>query len=338
MRSLRFIVQLAAASVIGLSLLPLAARAWWGFELTANFRLQYVVAGFVLLVLLALLRRPLWCAALAGSIVFSAWPLAAYPPIPGLGATRAAAAATARAAASPAALTIATANLFFRNSQVARLVPILRAASPDLVVLEEFTPAAQAELQELRAAYPYRVEAPDDTPYGIALLSRCALGSARTFPLGTTRAIEAQVTGPGGRFTIVGVHLRSPTSRESAAERNRELTMLAALRAEIRGPLVVIGDFNTTPFSPFFTDWLAASKLRDARRGVSYTATWPSFLPILRIPIDHCFVSHQFRLTALWRLEGFGSDHFPLLVRLELDADEPASSTAKDHSPALERP
>lgn len=336
MRSLRFIVQLAAASVIGLSLLPLAARAWWGFELTANFRLQYVVAGFVLLVLLALLRRPLWCAALAGSIVFSAWPLAAYPPIPGLDTARAA--ATAGAAASPSALKLATANLFFLNSQVARLVPILRAASPDVVMLEEFTPAAQAELQELRAAYPYRVEAPDETPYGIALLSRYPLRSQRTFPLGTTRAVQAQVMGPGARFTIVGVHLRSPTSREGAAERNRELTLLAAVRAEIRGPLVVIGDFNTTPFSPFFTDWLGASGLRDTRRGFSYTPTWPSFLPILRIPIDHCFVSHEFRLTGLRRLEAFGSDHFPLLVGLELDADEPGSNTPKDHSPVLARP
>jgi endonuclease/exonuclease/phosphatase (EEP) superfamily protein YafD len=336
MRSLRFIVRLAAASVIGVSFLPLAARAWWGFELAANFRLQYVVAGFVLLVLLALLRRPLWCAALAASTAFSAWPLAAYPPIPLLDTARNA--ATADTAASPAALKIATANLFFHNTQVARLVPILRAASPDLVMLEEFTPTAQAELKELRAAYPYRVEVPDETPYGIALLSRYALRSARSFPLGATRAIEARVIGPEAPFTIVGVHLRSPTSAEGAAERDRQLLLLADLRAGISGPVVVIGDFNTTPFSPFFIDWLAASGLRDTRRGFSYTPTWPSFLPILRIPIDHCFVSHEFRLTGSRRLEGFGSDHFPLLVGLELNADERASSTPKSHSPGPQRP
>ena len=61
-------------------------------------------------------------------------------------------------------------------------------------------------------------------------------------------------------FTVIGVHLNSPVSPRRAAARNAELRELAVRSAAMEGPLVVAGDFNITPYSPFFADWLAVER------------------------------------------------------------------------------
>ena len=320
------LLRLAAAAVILAAIAPLGARLWWGLELASHFRLQYAVAGLSLAVLLVLRRRFVWSAALAAASALGVPSLLAYPPLPTFNPRSAHATATEQSGPSATSLKIASANLFFRNTDAGRLAPIVEAASPDLVVLEEFTPAAAQALQHLAHEYPHRVEAPAYGPYGIALLSRYPLEGAQPFALGQTTAIKARVTTPSGTFTIIGVHLRSPTSAAGAAERNRQLGLLAAERARIADPLVVIGDFNVSPFSPYYRDWLAETRLDDTRRGRTYLATWPTFLPIFSIPIDHCFFSKEFRLTGLRRLAAFGSDHYPLVAELVLEHSDHALS------------
>src|SRR5690606_12763568 len=102
-------------------------------------------------------------------------------------------------------------------------------------------------------------------------------------------------------------------------ERNRQLERLAALRAASPEPLLVLGDFNCTPFSPHFRDWLDAGGLRTtlARRGVGIS--WPTFLPVLGIAIDHVVVSSEFTVLEHRRLPAFGSDHYPIMARIALE-------------------
>jgi endonuclease/exonuclease/phosphatase (EEP) superfamily protein YafD len=122
----------------------------------------------------------------------------------------------------------------------------------------------------------------------------------------------------------VGVHLRSPTSGWRAGQRNWQYELLARRRAEIDGPLVVTGDFNTTPYSPIFTDWIERTGLTDVRRGRGLGYSWPTFLPIASIPIDHCVVSKEFRVIAERRLPSIGSDHYPILTVLALESQAAA--------------
>ena len=52
--------------------------------------------------------------------------------------------------------------------------------------------------------------------------------------------------------------------------------------------------------------------------------TYNAKYPLMRWPLDHIFHSKQFTLAKMARLPGFGSDHFPVYVRLVLEegADE----------------
>ena len=150
------------------------------------------------------------------------------------------------------------------------------------------------------------------------MFSRYELDFARPFVLGDVGAAEARVRTPQGTVTLFGVHLRSPTTPSREAMRNRQLDELATRVARVAGPVVVIGDFNITPYSPYFQDWLARTSLTDTRRGRTLSPSWPTLLPILAVPIDHCAVSRDVTIVAHRGLPAFGSDHYPILAELAL--------------------
>lgn len=83
-------------------------------------------------------------------------------------------------------------------------------------------------------------------------------------------------------------------------------------------PSVVAEDLNVTPCSPRFERLLRETGLTDTARGRGLQGTWPVGLPWMRIPIDHCLISESFRVVNRKVGPAVGSDHFPLLVDVEL--------------------
>jgi len=304
------LVSYAAAAALIVTLMPLAARQGWVFDLATHFRVQYVVVDALLAIGCVFQRKPIWCLALAVCAAFSARPVLPYVS---LGHASAAA-----ADASGPTIKLLSANVLFENHSATRLLEIVRAESPDAVLLLEYTPEWAQMIGELRTAYPYHVEVPAAHAYGLALFSRYELDGATAFVLDEKPAIEASVRTPSGPLEVIGVHLFSPTSPWRSEMRNRQLDDLAERVAQVSGPLAVLGDFNITPYSPFFQDWLARTGLTDTRRGRAVSPSWPTQLPLLGIPIDHCAVSHEVRIVAHRRLPAFGSDHYPILAELAL--------------------
>src|SRR5262245_25992548 len=84
--------------------------------------------------------------------------------------------------------------------------------------------------------------------------------------------------------------------------------------ANVTGPVIMLGDFNCTPWSPAFAELEARSRLRNSQLGFGTNPTWPTYLPGMQLPIDHCLLSAS--LVAVDRFVGpaFGSDHYPLVV------------------------
>jgi endonuclease/exonuclease/phosphatase (EEP) superfamily protein YafD len=303
-------LTLAATAALAASLIPLFARLGWAFDLASHFRVQYVVIDALLAILLATQRRFAWTAALAACAVLSAVPVLPY--LPSSHAT------TRDATGNRPTIRLLFANVFHGKSSASRLLETIRREAPDAVLLVEYTSDLAERLAELRATHPYGLESPGRDAYGIALFSRRELSSARIFMLGPTAAIDARLKVGAVDVTLVGVHLRSPLAPARAAERNRQLELLAERVSAARDPVIVAGDFNISPYSPYYADWLARTGLTDVRRGRAPRASWPTLLPMVGIPIDHCFVSPDIAVVADRRLPSFGSDHYPILVELAL--------------------
>jgi endonuclease/exonuclease/phosphatase (EEP) superfamily protein YafD len=72
------------------------------------------------------------------------------------------------------------------------------------------------------------------------------------------------------------------------------------------------------PWSQPLRRLTSATGLRSVHDSYGLGGTWPTGIPLLRVPIDNCLVSEG--LIALDRRLGpdVGSDHFPLIVDLAL--------------------
>ena len=308
MRWLDRVLLLCAAAVVTLNLLPLGARWSWMLELTTHYRVQYLVVTAATLVLVALRRKWAACAVLVAAGAVSAAPVLPYLSLP----------IAPSASAQPAVVKVLTVNVSYRQFSVRRLFEIVRNADPDVLVVQELTPHADSVLKEFDTAFPHFHKFPADGPRGIGIWSRYELESAATFALGRLPAIEARVRAPQGSFTVIGAHLSSPMRPRRAAARNSELRELGVRSAAIEGPLVVAGDFNITPYSPYFADWLEVSGLTDTRRGRTLAPSWPTMVPLVGIPIDHVAVNSGFAIRSHQRLPNFESDHYGILAELTL--------------------
>src|SRR5690606_38520127 len=119
------------------------------------------------------------------------------------------------------------------------------------------------------------------------------------------------------------------------ALRSAQLAALAGYATQFKGPSIIAGDINVTPWSPLFESVKNRSGLRDSGLGFGYQPTWPTMLPfaIQRIPIDHVLISKHFHVSHRALGPAMGSDHFPLIVDLQLAAiasdplDEPVKSS-----------
>jgi endonuclease/exonuclease/phosphatase (EEP) superfamily protein YafD len=79
---------------------------------------------------------------------------------------------------------------------------------------------------------------------------------------------------------------------------------------------LLVGDLNVTPFSPYFSDLLAQTGMEDARRVYGFHGTWPTWMPLLQISIDHCIADPQLEVMRVARGPDVGSDHYPLEITL----------------------
>jgi endonuclease/exonuclease/phosphatase (EEP) superfamily protein YafD len=104
---------------------------------------------------------------------------------------------------------------------------------------------------------------------------------------------------------------------EGSSLRNDQLRAIAKFLQGVEGSRLVMGDLNTTSWSPHFRDLLAATGLVDSRRGRGMQPTWTAFRGLVRLPLDHVLVSPDITVTARRVGPPIGSDHLPVIVELE---------------------
>jgi endonuclease/exonuclease/phosphatase (EEP) superfamily protein YafD len=91
-----------------------------------------------------------------------------------------------------------------------------------------------------------------------------------------------------------------------------------ARQAGSKGPVILFGDLNCSPWSYFFDKLLTEGDLSDSEQGFGAQASWCAWLIVPPIPIDHCLVSKNISVEARETLPEVGSDHLPVLVKLKL--------------------
>lgn len=245
-------------------------------------------------------------------------------------------------------ISVLTFNVWGNNHDLTRTETWIRDTNADIVLLQEISPTYAADcLPNLLDLYPYQFSQPDLTRWGgIITLSRYPIIKNEYIDLQIPPEIQRSVIDVNGQhIAVYNVHLAWPVSNPRITPpidsfywrvalgfndraRNEQITNLLDHLKKEPYPYFVGGDFNTSDQSATYSR--IAAQMRDSFReaGVGFGASWPvsaarglpSFLPPL-IRIDYLWHSDGFRALEAHQPPPVGSDHLPLVVKLEISGE-----------------
>ena len=241
-------------------------------------------------------------------------------------------------------LRVMLANVLYRNENPQYLNTLIVEEKPDVVIVQECTKRFADSLESLASTYPHQHAWPSDSPGGLAIISRHPMRDVTvgklekmSFPYAT-----AVIDGPNADVLMFAVHLMSPRSIATAMLRNRELESIADLVATKKLgelPVILVGDMNTTMYSPRFRNFARTSGLVSGRRGFGNLPTWPVRFPkwfefrlpsLAMIPIDHLCVDPVIMVNDFRLGPDIGSDHLPLVVDMRIPGTGGHQATSSD--------
>ena len=230
-----------------------------------------------------------------------------------------------------ATMIVMTSNLLAGGADTTRVVELATARDVDVLVVQEVTPRALAELERAGVGrlLPHTVGKPERGVAGTMVFSRAPLsgvrrlgtgfaGFAMTFPMGASDAGT-------GMVELLDVHPRAPT--DSLAKWQDDHRVVGRAVRRLSGPAMVVGDLHAT---------MDHAELRGLERrgyedaatsaGSGFQPTWPSSeqvswfgvaVPPL-IAIDHVLVAGGLQAVRTDTFEVEGTDHRALVVTLDV--------------------
>lgn len=292
----------------------LAGRWWWRFELLDHFRWQYCWL-LVIPLLIGLWQRQRWSLVwllpltINGALILSlAWP--------GVG----------RVADGPT-LTVLHANIDHKNPRPTAAIDYVNHQVADIVFLQEITPTTLPLIVAGLQNYRLVAAEPKTNSHGSAMFVplESSLEIVQKYIIQVPNYSQRPLLTVDIRFgetivSLMSVHITRPGNAGASRFQNIEFQSVAdwgRRQMEVNKSVVIIGDFNSTPWSQRIRTMLRRGTLRNSQQGWFWQMTWPGNLPFLfQIAIDHCF--HSSDLITQQRSTGpyVGSDHLPLIVTL----------------------
>lgn len=295
----------------------LLARFHWAFDLFSHFTIQYIVGGFALGILLLLMHQ-YWLAGLCvlvmiSSVIETRWlmqePLLFTRPD------------------AETNFTVMHYNKFFTNeSPKIRQWMQENGADVDVLIVQESGYDNIEFLKQLSDIFPNQFPQNQSESFNdISVLSRYPF-QITSIPLAdssdvswfTSAATRIEINKPGvPPVVIYSFHTAVPMGKTYSTHRNGTLKGLAAAVAKEQSDYVIAsGDWNITPYSPYFSDFVKSSGLHYQNYRLLPETTWaaPFLLPFLKIPIDHVLYNDKLTLTDIRRGPAMGSDHHALIA------------------------
>lgn len=308
-------VEQTCLALVFFNCASLLAPYHWGFDLLVNFKPQYLV-GSVILLLLSVVYRRKWFALCMGILACALFMEIQYSY-------------TTPFAKPPAVqpnFTVVQYNKFYFNDDYARIGEWILTNNFDVILINESLNDTIEAMKQFKDAYPYQFpyqlnERFDD----ISIISRHPI-HVTMLPMklddqvfaGTKVLVEKPDLEP---VTIYAYHANVPIAGTGAAYRAFQMESMAQLAAEeTEKNVILMGDWNLTPYSPLFRKVLKDSGLIYQNYGLFPQTTWPSFnyFEFLKIPIDHILFSQDMALADIKKGPSLGADHQSLVARFHV--------------------
>ena len=239
----------------------------------------------------------------------------------------------ARDRLDPSVFKVMTFNIYTHNADFGNVITLIQDEQPDLVALQEVTPKARAVLEEtLSDDYPYLITRGGGTTAQMILSRFPAERGFADLAESPWPTFRVKVNTPAGPVTVWNVHAFPPVRKVFWQFQRRVIEAVAQEVAVVEGPVIVLGDFNTTDQTENYN--LLAHHLTDVHRAVGrgfgftfpgsrivtqslpYLSFSPLIIPMLRL--DMIFVSEHILPLDIRVVESAaGSDHRPVIATLQ---------------------
>ena len=339
-----YLVWVVSLLPIAATVLPLARTARWWVRVLDYPRLQVAVA-LVAAAAAQVATLPMAGASLgllAVTLACLVWQLSRIIPYTRLTSRQ----VSPAGADDPAdAVSIVVANVLQENRDAAAFLRRIQEIDPDIVLAVETNGWWDRQIAGLEERYPYTVRHPLENTYGMHLFSRLELRDVHLQDRVSSGipSVFARVRLRSGQWVNLHcVHPEPPQVGNHVEERDAELLLVAREAARDRRPTIVCGDLNDVAWSHTTRLFQRISGLLDPRVGRGFYPTFHAGYWFARWPLDHVFHDSSFRLARLEILGAFGSDHFPVHVRLVHDPSavhehEPPPADEDDRQEASEK-
>lgn len=219
-------------------------------------------------------------------------------------------------------LKVITFNMWKYNRNVDEAIAFVRREEPDLILLLEVPRAHRAKIEErLKDILPSAHSCPLPRGCDGLLLSRYPATEAsyhqRDAELPPLVYARLQLAS-GSTIDVIGTHMARPNwVRRQAREIDGLIEFASGWNA--RGtPLVILGDFNLTPWSSLLA---RLERRAGVQRHVTLGGSWPALhwyeQPLFMI--DHVLSSRGTTSGTVTFGPRLGSDHLPVTVQLRLE-------------------
>jgi endonuclease/exonuclease/phosphatase (EEP) superfamily protein YafD len=247
----------------------------WRFALASHFRPHLAVLSIVLAILVSLAGLPGWATSLAALLALLATAANLFS------IWRVLPSFSSASGEDGARLRIAFANLCTTNRNRAAVVAWILRENVDVLVV---------------------AECEGEWPEALATLGE-------SFPHGTETDTEA------GPLSLIGLHAAMPRSGRYSTGRDAMIETVGHIVWRRPGGVVVVGDFNATPWSIPMRRLMAGRRLSYGPG--AFRGTFPSWLPDWAgIPIDMVLAGGGWRVVGHRHGPRIGSDHWPVLTEV----------------------
>ncbi len=219
---------------------------------------------------------------------------------------------------SVADIKILSINLLSSNNNSDEVLDFIINEDPDLIVLQEVNQKWDTYLSSLGSTFPFKLTEIREDNFGLVVLSKVEL-------IDTEKIILSNSGVPSFYFKInmdskethfIATHPLPPIGTDYFDYRNEQFTNLNKMVKRLNGSKVLIGDLNTTSFSPNFNRIIEGTSLRDSRLGFGLQPSWNAQIPFISVTIDHILISKEIMVTNRMVGPDIGSDHFPVIIKI----------------------
>jgi endonuclease/exonuclease/phosphatase (EEP) superfamily protein YafD len=310
---------------VALTIFPFVAVDYWWIRIFDFPHIQLTILTFVALVVffmrfdLKRLNDYLFVTVMAVCLIIQVWKIIPYTPLADKDIN------DSQEKKSGTSISLYAANVLQSNKKPELLISDFKKMDPDIMLLVETNKRWRDYIIEnLPETYKYKVEVPQDNTYGMLLYSKYKLINPQVkflvdkdIPSIHTKLLLTS----NDTVQLYSIHPTPPMPQHNSrsTDRDSEMMKIANLSRTSTYPVIVLGDFNDVAWSNTTSLFQNVGELLDIRKGRGIYNTYNAKSFLMRWPLDHIFVSAEFRLIAIKLGQDINSDHLPTYAKLSFE-------------------